>query len=275
MKQKNGKWQWLWAVASVAAYIAAIMIFTDFHFKDGYYHLTIRGVSHFVLTLAIVMFNVRRLARPVRQIAVALLVATFAAVMMRYKVEYLQWWRYREIRIVLGFVFVAMSAVASLLPRLRDMQGIRLARAGKISLLAAVLMLDFAAAFPNVTFSEYDSEGIYMGYAKAETGPDKSRRKSLRTFGYAGQYWNGFNDIEDIQVLTPIDAEGRMYESRIYCHAWDSDYMVDTLTRDTIWLHGMWSQPDHKSMVNIELAALRHQWQYDMWHRLKRFFGKK
>ena len=255
-------------VASIVAFILIITLDNEIRYPGT----TITGVLLFVVTLAIMLVNTRQVAQPIRLTAVALYVAAVAAVMMWHKLEYTWWGPYRQILVISSLIAVLLSAF---MPLLRGVKAERFARAGKIALLAAVLMLDFAVAFPNVSFTEYDSEGMYMGVVNVEAGPDSPRGKRLRTFGYAGQHWDGFNDAEDIQVLTPVDAEGRMYESRTYRHVWDSDYMVDTLTRDKIWLHGIWSKPGHKSMGNIELAALRHQWQYDMWHRLKRMFNKK
>ena len=252
-------------VASIVAFILIITLDNEIRYPGT----TITGVLLFVVTLAIMLVNTRQVAQPIRLTAVALYVAAVAAVMMWHKLEYTWWGPYRQILVISSLIAVLLSAF---MPLLRGVKAERFARAGKIALLAAVLMLDFAVAFPNVS---YNSDGMYMGTIDVEATPDSPRGKRLRTFGYAAQQWNWFNDIEDIQVLTPVDAEGRMYESRIYRHAWDSEFMVDTLTRDTIWLHGMWSKPGHKSMENLELAALRHQWQYDMWHRLKSIFKRK
>lgn len=257
--------------ASVVASIVAFTFIMTLVNKIRYPGTTLWGVLLFVVTLTIILVNMRRVIQPIKLSAVALYIAAVAAIIMWHKLEYTWWGPYRRMLIIPSLIAVPLSAF---MPLLRGVKAERFARAGKISLLAAVLMINFAAAFPNVSFTEYDSEGMYMGIINVEASPDSPRGKRLRTFGYAGQRWYGFNDIEDIQVLTPVDAEGRMYESRTYRHAWDSDYMVDTLTRDTIWLHGMWSKPGHRSMENIELAALRHQWQYDMWHRLKQFFNK-
>lgn len=258
------------AARVVASIVAFTLIMALVH-EIRYPGTTLWGVLLFAATLTIILVNMRRVTQPIKLTAVALYIATVATVVMWHKLEYTWWGPYRQTVLMTNIIAVLLSAF---MPLLRGLKAEWFARAGKIALLAAVLMLDFAVAFPNVSFTEYDSEGMYMGVANVEAGPDSPRGKRLRTFGYAGQRWYGFNDIEDIQVLTPVDADGRMYESRIYRHAWDSEYMVDTLTRDTIWLHGMWSKPGHRSMENIELAALRHQWQYDMWHRLKQFFNK-
>ena len=258
--------------ARVVASIIAFMLMMTLVNAIRYPGTTLWGILLFVVTLTIILVNMWRVTQPVKLLAVALYFAAVATVVMWHKLEYTWWGPYRQTILMTNIIAVLLSAF---MPLLRGLKAERFARTGKIALLAAVLILDFAAAFPNVSFTEYDSEGMYMGIINVEATPDSPRGKRLRTFGYAAHYWNGFNDIENIQVLTPVDAEGQMYECRTYRHAWDSDYMVDTLTRDTIWLHGMWSKPGHKSMENLELAALRHQWQYDMWHRLKSIFKRK
>ena len=267
MSAINEKWQWLIAAASVAAYMVAVIIFKDMLFccrLDN--HATIRGILHFVLTLAIVLVNTRRLARPIRRITMALLIAAFAVVVMRYKVEYMSLAQYREVRIIVGLVFVVVSAVELLFPILRREQPGWLARTGKLMLLAAVLMLDFAAAFPNVAFAESDSEGVYISLTR------NADKRLLQTYAFTVDRDNTF---EKVNVLTPTDSIGLTYKCAVYQHYMNDDFMVDTLARDTIWLHGIWSKPGRKSMGNIELSALRHQWQYDMWHRLKRMCNKK
>lgn len=234
-------------------------------------HYTLCGIILFLGTWLLIRLNLQPLAKSVRQLVSALFVLTYASVVFWHKVEYLPWPMYRNVLVYtpLGFVLTA-----PLLPVfLGGIQANRLINFTKTALFMSLFWLDFAVAFPNVAFADADSEGIYMGAVPAEPGEPGSVK--LRTFAFGSQRFYGFNDVEDIHVLTPTDNEGRMYESRIYRHRWDSEIMVDTLTCDTIWLRerGIWGTYPRKTMENVELAALRHTWQYAMWHRFKRMLG--
>lgn len=247
---------------------AYVFVVNQLHFS----HYTLCGITLFSVALLLIVFNLRPLARPIRQLFIALFVLAFASVVFWHKVEYLPWPMYRNMLVYtpLGFVLLA-----SLLPIfLRRVQAVRLAGCGKAMLWAAVLWLDFAAAFPNVAFSELDAEGAYMGVVHVDN-PDKTHEVPLRTFAFAHQKW-GLSAAEQVDVLIPADPEGKLYECRRYLRDRNCDYLVDTLARDTIWIceRGVRYTPNRKTMENIELAALRHQWQYAMWHYVKKRFNK-
>ena len=255
-------------VGSLAVYIKIMQHLEYLEFEaDFEWQCTLYAIVRFGVPLLLVWLNVRKLAKPIRLGFTALFVLAYTAVIFTRKVEPTMWSRYYTALYIVGLGFVTL---ATLLPIwLRNVQAERLSKFSKVLMWTAVLLMDFAVAMPCIWSVDSATYGVYVGRVRV------TNTKHRTAYAFATESFWGFNDIVDVNVMTP-DSLGA-YTNRVYCHAWDSGYMVDTLTRDTIWIceYGLRYDPSRKTMENIELMHLHHHWQYDMWHRLKRFFGKK
>lgn len=259
-------------VGSLAAYIIIMRYLGHLEFEADYeWQFSLYAIVRFVVPLLLVWLNVRKLAKPVRLGFTALFVLTYAATIFWQKAEPVAWNRYFTNLVIVGLVFVTL---ATLLPIwLRNVQAERLSKFSKVLMWTAVLLMDFAVAMPEIWYYDSWTDGVYVG----SNIVDKSASHSMKlpVYGFASEtLWDVLGSV-DINVMTP-DSLGA-YTSRVYRHAWETNYMVDTLARDTIWIYeyDMRYDPDRKTMTNIELMHLHRHWQYRMWHRLKWFFGKK
>lgn len=235
------------------------------------FHITIIGIGTFFIALTVIWFNIRKLAKPIRQLFIALFVLVSASVVFWYKVEHLSWSTYHNVHVYMPLCFVLL---ASLLPIfLRNLRAERFSISGKNALWIAVLWLDFAVAMPTVWFADEATYGIYMGRTPAA---ETFSNRYWPVYGFAKTTFWGFNDTADICVLTPADSTASNYRSTFYRHTWGSDILVDTLARDTIWLRerGEYYDPNRKTMENIEQMRLRRQWQYNVWQKIKGAFRK-
>lgn len=259
-------------VGSLAAYIIIMRYLGHLEFEaDLEWKFSLYAIVRFVVPLLLVWLNVRKLAKPVRLGFMALFVLAYTSVIFTRKVEPTMWNRYYTALYIVGLAFVTL---ATLLPIwLRNVQAKRLSKCSKVLMWAAVLLMDFAVAMPEIWYYDSWTDGVYVG----SNIVDKSASHSMKlpVYGFASEtLWDVLGSV-DVNVMTP-DSLGT-YTSRVYRHAWETNYMVDTLARDTIWIYEYDTRydPDRKTMTNIELMHLHRQWQYRMWHRLKRMFNKK
>lgn len=256
-------------VGSLAVYIKIMQHLEYLEFEaDFEWQWTLYAIVRFVVPLLLVWLNVRKLAKPIRLGFTALFVLAYTAVIFTRKVEPTMWIRYYTALYIIGLAFVTL---ATLLPIwLHNVQAERLSKCSKVLMWTAVLLMDFAVAMPCIWSVDSATYGVYVGKVRVTN----TKRRTAYAFATESSF-GGFNDIVDVNVMTP-DSLGA-YTNRVYRHAWDSDYMVDTLTRDTIWIYKYDTRYDssRKMMTNIELIHLYRHWQYDMWHRLKRMVNKK
>ena len=258
-------------IGSLCAYLFLTYRIDHLRIGDEYNEYQILcDILDFAVPLLLVWLNLRPLAKPIRQIVVGIFVLTYASIRFWSKVEFVSWQSCHD---TLFFVTLGFVLLSSLLPIfLRKLRAERLAGCGKMTLWAAVLWLDFVAAMPKVRFADEATAGIYMGRIRAT---DTSSNRYWPVYAFARTDFWGFNDTEDVYVMTPADSTASNYRSTVYRHTWGSDMLVDTLACDTIWLRarGVYYDPNRRTMENIEQIRLRGQWQYNAWQKIKRLFN--
>ena len=245
-------------------------------------------IARFVIPLLLVWLNMRKLSKPIRSGIMALFVLNYATCIFQQRIDPKALNLFFMNLENVGFVFIAL---ASLLPIwLKDKQVDRLAVCSKIAVWTAVIWMSFAVAFPEIKFDDFRSQGAYTGIITMKNGrlylankddstdidkPPYQQRvfafvSNWRRFGYDGTY-------QTVQVMIPTDSTCREYRSRAYRRIRGEDFMINERDRDTIWLRegGAIYNPDHNTMENIELIALRHHWQYRVWQQLRTMFGPK
>lgn len=277
-------------VGSLYAYVFLMRIidFSEFFIADYEWQFSLCEIARFVVPLLLVWLNMRKLSKPIRSGITALFALCYATSVFKQRIEpeVLNFF-FINLKIV-GFVFIAL---ASLLPIwLKDKQVDHLAVCSKIAVWTAVIWMSFAVAFPEIKFDDFRSQGAYTGIITMKNGrlylankddstdidkqPYQQRVFAFvsdwRRFGYDGTY-------QIVQVMIPTDSTCREYRSRAYRHIRGEDFMINEMDRDTIWLRegGAIYNPDHNTMENIELIALRRHWQYRVWQQITKTFGRK
>lgn len=160
----------------------------------------------------------------------------------------------------IGFILLA-----SILPIfLKSTDAPRLAKFGTIWIWTAILILDFAAAMPNIYFTEEQADKLYMGCRKMETA-----------YKYAPIYAVGIGDY--FNVLLPQDSVCSSPEHYLKVHyERHGNLLIQPETRDTIWIEkgGVWRFRNHQTIENNTSCQMRWQWQYYAWHKIKGLFCK-
>ena len=262
-------------VGSLCAYIILIGCIHSMEYMADYdWQFSVYAITRFAVSLALIWLNLIKLDKHLRRLVTAMFVLAYALVVFWYKAEPMLWQAYYQTLYLIGLIFVLS---ASLLPIwLKNKQFYRLAIYSKITVWVAVLFMDFAVSMPCIWHIDSATQRIYVGHIPNHAPNPKLLSSYLPIYAFTteGQL-NGFNDDVDICVVSP-DFYG-IYTSRIYRHSWNSDFIVDTLARDTIWLceYGVNYRPERKTMENVEHIALRHHWQYRVWQQLKKTFGRK
>ncbi len=274
------------------AYIVGSLILYLFLFKRpflfwmewGYYgdesycnHYTLSGLWQFAVALAIIWLNIRKLANPIRLGIIGAYLFFFAVIIFWYKVESFPFSfdfipdnrgfifhkdNYRILRI---FCCIGFILLASILPIfLKSTDKPRLAKFGKVWIWATILMLDFAAAMPNIYFMEQQGDKLYMGLCKMGT-----------VYKYAPIYAVGTGDY--FNVLIPQDSICATPEHylKVYYER-HGDLLIQPETRDTIWIEkgGVTPSPNRQTIENNTSCQMRWQWQYYAWHKIKGLFSK-
>ena len=242
-------------------------------------HNTIAGILAFSIALIVIWLNVRKLAKPIRLLTIGSYLLVFAVIIFWYKVEALPrtthlWGGYgahdNNYQILRHCCSIGFILLASMLPIfLESTEMPRLAKLGKIWMGIAVLMLDFAAAMPNIFFSDQMADKLYIG---------RYRMGNFRTSIYAIGNMDNM-DSPALSVFLPQDSvytEGQHYLVRSYEQ--QGNLLIQPETQDTIWIEkGGASRinPDHQTLENNTSCLMRWQWQYNAWHKFKRLFHKK
>lgn len=240
----------------------------------GEHHKTLTGIWQFVITLAIIWFNIRKLAKPIQLVTIGMYLFLFAVMMFWYKTEPFPRWfydfpslwgqscNYRMMRILCCIGFILLASILPIF--LKSTDAPRLAKFGTIWIWATILMLDFAAAMPNIYFTEEQADKLYMGCRKMGTA-----------YKYAPIYAVGIGDY--FNVLLPQDSVCSSPEYYLKVHyERHGNLLIQPETRDTIWIEkgGVWRFRNHQTIENNTSCQMRWQWQYYAWHKIKGLFCK-
>lgn len=241
----------------------------------GEHHKTLTGIWQFVITLAVIWFNIRKLAKPIQLVTIGMYLFLFAVMMFWYKTEPFPRWfynflslggqfcNYRMMRILCCFGFILLASVMPIF--FRTSQASSLAPFGKTWIWATILMLDFAAAMPNIYFTEEQADKLYMGCRKMGTA-----------YKYAPIYAVGIGDY--FNVLLPQDSVYSSSEHylKVYYER-HGNLLIQPETRDTIWIEkgGVWVNPDCQTIENNTSCQMHWHWQYYAWHKIKGLFCKE
>lgn len=136
----------------------------------GEHHKTLTGIWQFVITLAIIWFNIRKLAKPIQLVTIGMYLFLFAVMMFWYKTEPFPRWfynfpslwgqfcNYRMMRILCCIGFILLASILPIF--LKSTDAPRLAKFGTIWIWTDILILDFAAAMPNIYFTEEQADNF-------------------------------------------------------------------------------------------------------------------
>ena len=256
-----------------------------FWMEWGYYgdesycnHYTFSGLWQFAIALAIIWLNIRKLAKPIRLSVIGTYLFFFAIIIFWYKVESFPFsfdfisddcgfsfhkGNYRILRIFYCLGFILLASILPIFFKSTAMP--QLAKFGKIWIWTAILILDFAAAMPNIYFSEQQADKLYMGFREMGT-----------VYKYAPIYAVGTGDY--FNVLIPQDSVYTSSEHylKVYYER-HGDLLIQPETRDTIWIEkgGVRLNPNRQTIENNTSCLMRWQWQYYAWHKIKGLFCKE
>lgn len=123
-------------------------------------HTTIDGVWMFAVALAIIWFNVCKLAKPIQLITIGTYLFVFAGLIFWYKTDDISVLGIGENDSILSnylmarlFLCLGFILLASILPIfLKSTDVPNFAKFGKVWIWTAILILDFVAAMPNIYF---------------------------------------------------------------------------------------------------------------------------
>ena len=129
-------------------------------------HTTIDGVWMFAVALAIIWFNVCKLAKPIQLITIGTYLFVFAGLIFWYKTDDISVLGIGENDSILSnylmarlFLCLGFILLASILPIfLKSTDVPNFAKFGKVWIWTAILILDFVAAMPNIYFSEQQAD---------------------------------------------------------------------------------------------------------------------
>lgn len=239
----------------------------------GEHHKTLIGIWQFVVTLAIIWFNIRKLAKPIQLVTIGMYLFLFAVMMFWYKTEPFPRWfynfpslwgqfcNYRMMRILCCIGFILLASILPIF--LKSTDAPKFTKFGTIWIWATILMLDFAAAMPNIYYSDQMADRLYIGYRKVHGG-----RIPI--------YAIGNKDCPMYSVLLPQDSvytDEQHYLARLYER--QENLLIQPETRDTIWIEsdGAWWKLNRQTIVENDTGRLMcWQWQYSAWHKIKELF---
>lgn len=236
-------------------------------------HKTLYGIWQLVVALAIIWYNIRKLAKPIQLITIGSYLFVFAGLICWYKVDDMSmlnlWgitWNYRIYERWLILACLGFILLASVLPIfLKSTNAPKLTKFGKVWIWTAILILDFVAAMPNIYFTEQQADKLYMGLRKMG-GMDR----------YVPIYAVGISD--SFGVFIPQDS---IYTSpahylKVYYER-HGNLLIQPETQDTIWIEkgGVWANPNRQTIENNTSCLMRWQWQYYAWHKVKGLFCKE
>lgn len=260
-------------ISPIVYYVLYHVLFLIWLWWEG--HNTIAGIWAFLIALIVIWFNIRKLAKPIQLLTIGSYLLVFAVIIFWYKVEALPhtthlWGGYGShtdnYQILRHCCSIGFILLASILPIFfKSTETPRLAKFGKIWIWIAVLMLDFAAAMPNIFFADQMADKLYIGYR---------RIGNFRAPIYA----IGNTDYPVLSVFLPQDSvymNGRHYLVRNYER--QGNLLIEPETRDTIWIEkGGASRidPNHQTIENNTSCLMRWQWQYYAWQKIKGAFRK-
>ena len=266
-------------IRTVYIVISPIVYFVLYHvlfviWPSLEFHNTIAGIWAFLIALTIIWFNIRKLAKPIQLLTIGSYLLVFAVIIFWYKVEWLPfstgflWGSFSHTdiyRISRLFCCIGFILLASILPIFfKSTETPRFAKFGKIWIWIAVLMLDFAAAMPNILFSDQIADELYIG---------RCRIGNFTTSIYAV----GNKNYPVLSVFLPQDSvymNGRHYLVRSYER--QGSLLIEPETRDTIWIEQDGASridPNHQTIENNTSCLMRWQWQYYAWQRIKGLFN--
>ena len=232
-------------------------------YKTG---LTIEGIIHFAVSLGLIWFNIRKTPSAIKQITIAIFLLGFAIVMMAFKLEgealsgYYAIAEYQTVRRVFAFV---MLLIATHIPMSADkIPMAKIAKTSKAMMWSAILLLDFAVAFPNINFVSQNQTELYVGHKSDwHTG----MQPDIYAISNGG---NDFYVIARTEEHTNI-LHGGMYHKK-------GDFVVNRSTQDTIWIRPFNPNIDTNEITieNTNHSLTRWQWQYVAWQWVKGLFGK-
>lgn len=236
-------------------------------------HTTIDGVWMFAVALAIIWFNIYKLAKPIQLITIGTYLFVFAGLIFWYKTDDISVLgigendsilsNYLMARLFLCLGFILLASVLPIFLKSTDVPNF--AKFGKVWIWTAILILDFVAAMPNIYFSEQQADKLYMGF-----------RKMGDTYQYAPIYAVGNTYCCD--VLIPQDSVYTFPEHylKVYYER-HGDLLIQPETRDTIWIEkgGARLNLNRQTIENNTSCLMRWQWQYYAWHKIKGLFCKK
>jgi hypothetical protein len=241
----------------------------------GEHHKTLIGIWQFVITLTIIWFNIRKLAKPIQLVTIGMYLFLFAVIMFWYKTEPFPRWfydfpsswgqfcNYRMMRILCCIGFILLASILPIF--LKSTDAPRLTKFGTIWIWATILMLDFAVAMPNIYFTEEQGDKLYRGFHKMGT-----------VNKYVPIYAVGIGDY--FKVLIPQDSVDTFPEYYLSVHyERHGNLLIQPEIRDTIWIEkgGARPNPDRKTIENNTSCQMRWQWQYYAWHKIKGIFCKE
>lgn len=123
-------------------------------------HNTIDGVWMFAVALAIIWFNIYKLAKPIQLITIGTYLFVFAGLIFWYKTDDISVLgigendsilsNYLMARLFLCLGFILLASVLPIFLKSTDVPNF--AKFGKVWIWTAILILDFVAAMPNIYF---------------------------------------------------------------------------------------------------------------------------
>ena len=255
----------------VGSLLACLILFIGSPTEE--HHKTLTGIWQFAVALAVIWFNIRKLAKPIQLITIGSYLLVFAGLMCWYKIEALptlfdfipddcgfftQQSNYRIWRIFCCIGFILLASMLSIF--LKSVEMPKLKRFGKIWIWTAILTLDFVAAMPNIYFTEDNSYRLYEGTLRAE-------RHGVAIYAFA----NGDHFV----VFLPQDSIHLSGNYRQTYYIRHGNLLIQPDVQDTILLKKGGVTPHESPTLECRTSCLiRWQWQYYAWHKIKGLFCK-
>lgn len=267
-----------YVVGSLALYLFLFNRPFLFWTECDFNHYTLTGSWQFAVALAIIWANTRKLAKSIRLLTIGSYLLVFTGLMFWYKVEALpvlfnfipndcgfftQQSNYRLLRILCCIGFILLASILPIFFKSTDAR--KYTKLGKIWIWITILLLDFAAAMPNIYYCEQMADRLYTGARKIGKN-------------YTRVYAIGMNDYPVFSVLLPQDSIRTTPQHYLKVnYERHGDLLICPETQDTIWIEkgGARQNPNRQTIENNTSCLMRWQWQYHAWHKIKRLFCKE
>lgn len=225
--------------------------------------VTMLSIGQFVIAAVIIWLNIRKLSKSLQLCIIGAYLLVTAGIILKVKTAGGYDWSF-----YCSVGFILFAPILSIF--LQSVTAKKLEHFSKIWIGISILIWDFVIAMPNIYFTDDMSDKLYVGFRKIENDvlPIYAIEKS--------QYIYNFSVLQPQELIYNINNQRfeRKYIQTFYQRGYDNLLIGNN---DTIYIKKCKAtlNPSYQTIENNTSCLIRKQWQYYVWHKIKKVLYKE